>query len=183
MSSRGCVHLHRLTASTPLDLGGQNPPQVTWPCRRACFSYQSIIASVLCWCNCDPIAICQLPSLLPGIQSLSVLIRLSALLEPPRLPVISLLFSNLSVQEQPPRFGSMCQRSEGAAGSFIAATQPGQGETHALQSETKLRWHLQMKERVQSGRYWGRTRALQTGIALGRQWDRSRFLFSRQQRL
>lgn len=72
---------------------------------------------------------------------------------PPRLPVISLLFSNLSVQEQPPRFGSMCQRSEGAAGSFIAAHNPARAKTHALQSETKLRRHLQMKERVQSGRY------------------------------
>lgn len=51
---------------------------------------------------------------------------------PPRLSVISLLFSNLSVQEQPPWFGSMCRRSEGAAGSFIAAHNPARAKrTHS----------------------------------------------------
>lgn len=50
----------------------------------------------------------------------------------PRLPVISLLFSNLSVQAQPPWFGFMCQRSEGAAGSFIAAQNPARAKcTHS----------------------------------------------------
>lgn len=55
---------------------------------------------------------------------MSLQIRLSALSEPPTrpgLPVISRLFSNLSVQEQQLWFGSVWRKSEGAAGSFIAA--------------------------------------------------------------
>ena len=102
----------------------------TW--RRASYSCQSTIAYVFRWCKCDLTTIRQLPSLLLSIQWLSFSQSTpptNATTQPHRRPaVISHPFPNLPVQEQPRWFSSMCQRSEGAAGSFIAAHNPARAK-------------------------------------------------------
>lgn len=111
-----------------------------------------ILTMQFCWCNTDPIAVCLLPLhfhlFLPLVAE--GLRFVSLLSEPLWLPVISHLFSNLSVQEQPCS-GSIWQRAEVAAGpSSQPRTRPG------WHSNTHRQRKIHMLEGEQTGKthYW-----------------------------